>query len=531
MPLWAVLLLAGTLLSGCGDHDHDHDHHDDHDHDHEVHRAADDHGHDHEDDDHGHGESEPVVVITHYTKSTELFMEHPPLVRGEPVRMIVHLTRLSDFKPVRVGSLEVRLIGEGGASTLERVAAPKRDGLYQVELQPSFAGLATMELVLSGGPVEDVHRIEAVQVHASRDAAGKSHTQDSEEASGERVVFTKEQQWRMDFATMAATTGQIPVSLEGVGIFKLPATGRVIVAAPADGIVQAVRGGSLPEIGERIESGDPVYAIEPDTAWVAGLNGLREAYQLQRLHLERMETLYKSDATAKVRVEEAVIRTRTLAEALRRIGLDPGALETGDMHVEARAPLTGIVSQRMAVVGQRVASGDPLALIEDSTHLLLEALVPSARLGGFDHAVDAVVGIGMEGAAIRISELEGSVLTARAISADEAGFARFLFRFRNPGGALVPGSRFPVRLIGSDAVTSIVIPVSAVLEEEGRAFAYVHSEGEEMQKRFLQLGPEDGRLVAVYSGIEVGERVVTRGAEAIRLSSLSTEEMGHGHVH
>jgi multidrug efflux pump subunit AcrA (membrane-fusion protein) len=76
-----------------------------------------------------------------------------------------------------------------------------------------------------------------------------------------------------------------------------------------------------------------------------------------------------------------------------------------------------------------------------------------------------------------------------------------------------------------------VIPVSALLEEQGVFFAYVQTEGESFQKRELKLGASDGEWVHILSGITEGERVVTTGAYQIKLSTASGTMPAHGHEH
>ncbi|HKK18440.1 MAG TPA: hypothetical protein VJ952_07135, partial [Opitutales bacterium] len=84
-----ALSLTAYTYAGPG-HDHGHAH-DDHAAGHEE-QATDHEDHAHDDHDDG---PEPVVV-TQYTEQSELFMEHPPLLRGESATLIIHLTRLSD---------------------------------------------------------------------------------------------------------------------------------------------------------------------------------------------------------------------------------------------------------------------------------------------------------------------------------------------------------------------------------------------------------------------------------------------------
>jgi hypothetical protein len=76
-----------------------------------------------------------------------------------------------------------------------------------------------------------------------------------------------------------------------------------------------------------------------------------------------------------------------------------------------------------------------------------------------------------------------------------------------------------------------VIPLSAVLDEDGRPVAYVQVEGERFERRDLTLGGTSGDTALVLSGIEAGERVVTGAAYQVRLASLSTSVPAHGHEH
>ena len=77
----------------------------------------------------------------------------------------------------------------------------------------------------------------------------------------------------------------------------------------------------------------------------------------------------------------------------------------------------------------------------------------------------------------------------------------------------------------------VAIPESAIVEEDGRPTAYVLLDGESFQKRDLELGIRDSGYVQVKQGLKEGERVVTKGAYAIRLASVSSVIPAHGHAH
>lgn len=545
----AVVLLTATslaalILTGCGDHDHDHgsaDHdHADHGHDHGPggHDHGDygdhaDHGHDHGTGGHDHGDhddhgAEQVVAVTHYTGESELFMEHPPLVRGESARLIVHLTRMADFSPITVGSLEVRLTSSSGQSYSVTDDSPARTGIFLPEITPPFAGEVVMELILESPQMKTVHRFEDVPVYASADVVPHLPHEDE---SPDAISFLKEQQWRIDFATAPATTDAISAAVRATGKLRLPATGRAIVPAPVDGILRFATSDAPIEMGMQVEKNAELFTIVPDMAWGAGLASLHQEYHLARLELERVEALFAEEAVAQRRVEEARIKLNTLAGALAKLGIDGGAASMEDFSASARAPMIGVLAEIYVQPGQRVQAGDPLALVEDASRLVLEAVLPVSRLGDFSEAVDAVFRLDPGSPSFRISELGGAPISTTAIPTEQSGFARFIFNFDNTKIALIPGSHVTVNLLGEAGATSIVIPVEAVNEDLGQALVYVHVAGETVERRFPRLGASDGRHVAVLSGVAAGERVVTRGATAIRLSSLNTTEMGHGHAH
>ena len=78
---------------------------------------------------------------------------------------------------------------------------------------------------------------------------------------------------------------------------------------------------------------------------------------------------------------------------------------------------------------------------------------------------------------------------------------------------------------------ALVIPYSALLEEQGNHFAYVQTSGEGFQKRELEIGANDGMNVQVLAGIKEGERVVIKGGYQIKLATMSGKMPAHGHEH
>jgi membrane fusion protein, heavy metal efflux system len=101
----------------------------------------------------------------------------------------------------------------------------------------------------------------------------------------------------------------------------------------------------------------------------------------------------------------------------------------------------------------------------------------------------------------------------------------------NPGGLVRVGATARVEIGTAERLGGVVIPASAVLEEDGRPIAYVQPEGETFERRDLRIGGREGDRVLVLDGIRAGERVVTGAPYQVRLASLSTAVPAEGHAH
>ena len=106
-----------------------------------------------------------------------------------------------------------------------------------------------------------------------------------------------------------------------------------------------------------------------------------------------------------------------------------------------------------------------------------------------------------------------------------------VYQIPNGDGSIKVGQNARVQIQTGRRVTGVIIPMSAVLDEDGRPIAYVQAEGESFQKRELTLGGRQGDRILVLEGIRPGERIVAGAAYQVRLASLSTSVPAHGHEH
>ncbi len=462
-------------------------------------------------------------AVTLWTDSTELFMEHPALIVGAPDKFAVHLTDLSDFAPLRSGRITLRFEPrEGGQPLVVVQEAPRSPGIYGPAPAFTKAGVYDLTITVESPQVHDVIRVPDLRVYGSAEEAPK------EEGGGTGgISFLKEQQWKTPgFATAFATTGQVTESFQATGQV-VPAAGRMArLSAPVAGVIEASGLAQSPAPGQRVAKGQVLAVLTPalgegGSAYAQARAELREAEDEHA----RAGRLYAVEAVPQRRVHEAEIRLTAAREALTAFG--GTAASRADGRIVIRAPLAGVVASRTLAPGSRVDAGAELFTVVDPSVVWLEANVPAAEAARVSATSEATFRVPGADAPRRVRRTVsvGSVIDSVSRTVP------VIYEVANSDGALKVGMHAQVAVGTGQQAEGVVIPSSAILEEDGRPVAYVQPEGERFEKRELQVGGASGDRTLVLSGVESGDRVVTGAAYQVRLASLSTSVPAHGHEH
>jgi hypothetical protein len=99
-------------------------------------------------------------------------------------------------------------------------------------------------------------------------------------------------------------------------------------------------------------------------------------------------------------------------------------------------------------------------------------------------------------------------------------------------GSFIAGSFVEVYLKTLTNTQAIVVPNTALLEEQGNYFVWVQVNPELFEKREVMIGKTDGIDTEIVSGITANERIVSVGAMLIKLAQATgTLDAHSGHVH
>lgn len=482
--------------------------------------------------------------VTAWGERFEVFPEVEPLLAGEVAVAHTHVTRLDGFAPLVDGAVEIVLAGPAGERAFE-ADRPVRPGIFAVEIEPERAG--DFELVFRVRDSDGSEEIRGGRVRVG--AAGKpggllvAPAPKGGSDGGEPLAFLKEEQWRSDFATAWVRPGLLARSVSGLARVRPPAGGESTVTAPVDGVVQPPpRSRSWPFVGLPVDRGDALFRVVPLVsmdrslaALEAELATLTTELETARARRSRLAELLALEATSQREVEETRVRVETL-EARRsaaardleaaRSTREGGAAASG---LALRAPFAGEIAQVIATPGATVAAGAPLARLVRTDVVWLEVSLPPSSAREVDRdGVRGVVLSDPEHGPVRIEEGLRLVSVAPELS-PRTGTVTVLLEA--PGGAgLALGATLEAQVLSAEQREGVVIPASALVDDGGVPVVYLQLAGESFVRQEVHVLERQGDLLLVEHLIP-GQRLVTRGGDAIRRSSLMASGEAQGHVH
>jgi len=497
------------------------------------------------------GPTEPdPISITLWSDKAELFLEYPPFVAGHASIFAAHLTDLRNFRPVITGTVEIRMTTKGQAALSFLASAPLRAGIFTPSVTMPEPGFYEMELALLSDSLKETFHIPNVQVFPSTTEVERQTAAPEPLELHEEVTFLKEQQWKVEFATKAATHQILTSTIRARGGITSKMGQEVVVTAPATGLVVLPPSTRLPIMGQQVKKGEILVAITPgfSTASRAELESAVSQAALQydqaQRELHRAQRLFKEKVLAKKQVEQAettfLLAKNKHAETQKRLAAltlaqQVGSADTRDQTQDylLRAPIQGVIVKADLTLGSRVEAGEELFTLINLDRVWVEARVYGSDVSKISpHARASFQPQGMT-ELILPGQVNSHLVAIGNVIDSETKTLPVIFEVENPNHRLKVGMHATVFIETGEKADSIVIPSTAVLQESGKKVAFVQAGGETFEKRFITTGLTtslDGEeVVQILEGIEVAERVVTKGAYAIRLAAASGEIPTHAH--
>ena len=341
---------------------------------------------------------------------------------------------------------------------------------------------------------------------------------------------------RSQTPSASAATAAVPVAVAAVRLAPIAASyaGTAALEADHETDVVAKTGGVLLRID--IEEGDTVRAGQV----LAELDGAQARLAVDeadatlkklRSNFARSQELYQRKLLSQkdydqlrydLEAQQAVYRQKLLALSWTRI----------------TAPIGGVISRRMVKRGNLIQTNQALFHIVDMRPLLAVLHVPERELGRLQPGQTAHLAVD----ALGRHDFTGDVLRIAPVVDAASGTFRVTCEFDHDGGVLRPGMFARIAIVYDQRRNALVIPRSAVVEEDGRSTVYVvvHQAArpqaprvpggrgqaraaalppaavEIVRRVVIRTGHGDGDRIEVLTGLKRGDRVVTLGQNNLR---------------
>lgn len=306
--------------------------------------------------------------------------------------------------------------------------------------------------------------------------------------------------------TIVAERNEWPNTLAAIG--TVAAVQGVTVSADLPGVVDRIAFDS----GRTAREGDVLAELDTRQEQ-AQLTAAEAELELARLTFERMKGLIAHDAVSRAEFDAAAAAQKQAEAKIREI-------RATIARKTIRAPFSGMLGIRAVNLGQYLTSGSPIVPLQSLDPIYVNFGVPQQDAGqirpGRSVRITAADLGGLEFAG-RITAIDSVVDQATRNVTVQATLA-------NPSGKLRPGMFVQAQVLLGAAQPVVALPASAISyapygdsvfivtdlkNQEGRTYRGV-------RQQVVKLGGSRGDQVAVLSGIEPGQEVVTSGVFKLR---------------
>jgi cobalt-zinc-cadmium efflux system membrane fusion protein len=310
----------------------------------------------------------------------------------------------------------------------------------------------------------------------------------------------------------------------------LSAPAKVVVPPAQEYIVSATQAGFIEKldaaIGDKVVKGQVLAQMNsPD------LLTLQQAYLKAINSLQLVSAIYQRD---KKLLAEGVISDRRWQETssqyhsavseadgqkqlLEISGMTAGELEQlGKKHqltrqLNVRAPIAGVVMERLAVSGTHIDMMAPIYRIANLDELWLEIAIPQERIGSLKIGDRVAVENSNVSAKItllgqNVNPENQTILARAAVAAKDTASLR-------------AGQRLNIRIIQASDKATFKIPNAAIAQNEGKAFIFIHNQQGFLVTPVTVVGKQDNESI-ISGELSGDEEIAVQGAVALKANWL-----------
>jgi multidrug efflux system membrane fusion protein len=275
--------------------------------------------------------------------------------------------------------------------------------------------------------------------------------------------------------------------------------------------------------GQRVDAGDVLFVVDPrpyqaavakaEADLATAVNNAKFA----KIESERGNQLLKPGAVSRETYDQRLNAEAVADAAVKSAQAMLASAQINVDYAYIKAPIAGHVSRAEITVGNLVGSPTAppplLASIVSDNGVYADFDVDEQTylnsVRNYGNTQDQQQKIPVEVVIRGDSQVfRGHILSFDNRIDTASGTIRARARFDNSDGSLIPGMYVSVRMGEGLLDNALVVPESAVGNDQSKRFVFVVSEGDKAEYRTVRLGPQvDGKRV-ILAGLNAGDRVI-----------------------
>ncbi len=365
--------------------------------------------------------------------------------------------------------------------------------------------------------------------HESEDHDHKGGESDEHDHEHEgAITFTHEQAERIEFETAYPEYKPFGPVIKTTAVAQVSPTQQMVLTASTSGVVQFLSSAYVE--GNSVNAQTILFSITgsgmgADNAALVYSSALTN-YETEKANYERVQQLAEKQIVS----QKELLESKSSFDQAKAVyeNLQQNYSSTGQT---VSAPFSGNIAQVFVENGQYVNAGEPVVSVMNGQKLQLRAEVQQKYAAALKQISDVFVKAPSQESWTSLGNYNGKLVSVGAQVSSQSFLLPVVFDIEN-NGDILPGSFVDLNLQTTSETEQVVIPNSALIEQQGNYFVYVEIEQELYSKTQVQIGVTDGTYTAIKSGVHADDLIVTKGAVMVKLASASGSLDPHaGHVH
>ena len=303
-------------------------------------------------------------------------------------------------------------------------------------------------------------------------------------------------------AAIKASTSEWKPKVEAVG--SLRAVKGADLALELSGVVESISFNS----GDDVAEGAQLLKLRTDDD-VAKLKSLEATAELAEITLDRAQRLIKTQATSQATVDSdaANLKNAEAQVVQQQAMIDKKTL---------RAPFAGHLGIRAVDLGQYLGPGTPIVTLQALDPIYVDFFVPQQAIDQIRLNQQVAVKID----AYKDQTFTGEILAINPKVDLTNRNVQIRATLKNPDHKLLPGMYATIEIAVGSPVTYVTLPQTAITYNPyGDTVYVVERKGNDAdgkpqliaRQTFVILGPTRGDQVAILTGVDDGDTIVTAG--------------------